>query len=499
MLQKGVGGHSPVTMVVSTIKTPSLPPGPRIPGPAQAVLWGLRYPQFTGRGHERFGATFTVKPGTMPPMVLTSDRDAIKQLFTGDPLTRHHGNDAVRPLIGEGSVMLLEPAEHLERRRLLLPSFHGERVRVYAELMQSLMDKEVDGWRRGDTQAMLPIAQNVTIEVILKAVLGVADEGMRRDFRRLIDDILFYPFGSLRLRIGGRLPHWFTPRGRAREAAAFASGLPSPAVSTYFPELKSRSRLNFAAARWWRHHGRLLALLDQQIALSRADPGLAERDDILALLIQARDEDGGALTSEELRDDLLTLIAAGHETTAAAIAWGAALLAHNPAVRRRATVAACEGDDTYLGALVKEVLRIRPPIPVAAGRVLDEPLAAGSHLVPAGTLILIDAWGVHHDPDRHPNPGRFQPERFLSDSPEPYSWLPFGGGAHRCVGSALAELEIKVALATILTKAGISPADHELAPPARRGITIVPHGGGRIKVGDDGPPEPPSPINLVER
>ena len=192
-------------------------------------------------------------------------------------------------------------------------------------------------------------------------------------------------------------------------------------MSTYFPELKSRSRLNFAAARWWQHHDRLLALLDRQIAVSRADPGLAERDDILALLIQARDEEGRALTSEELRDDLLTLIAAGHETTAAAIAWGAALLAHNPAVRERATVAAREGDDAYLGALVKEVLRIRPPIPVAAGRVLDEPFAVGSHLIPAGTLILIDAWGVHHDPELHPDPERFRPERFLSGSPEPYT------------------------------------------------------------------------------
>ena len=435
----------------------------------------------------------------MPPLVLTSDRDAIRQLLTGDPLTKHHGNDAVRPLVGEGSVMLLEPADHLERRRLLLPSFHGDRVRVYAELMQRLMDTEVDRWRRGDTPAMLPIAQNVTIEVILQAVLGIADERMRRDFRRLIDDILFYPLGSLRLRIGGMLPHRFTPQRRVREAAAFAAGLPSPAVSTYFPELKSRSRLNFMTTRWWKHHDRLLALLDRQIAISRADPGLAERSDILATLIQARDEEGGALTSEELRDDLLTLIAAGHETTAAAIAWGSALLAHNPAVRRRATVAAREGDDAYLGALVKEVLRIRPPIPVAAGRVLDEPLAIGSHLIPAGTLILIDAWGVHHDPERHPDPERFRPERFLSGSPEPYTWLPFGGGAHRCVGAALAELEIKVALATILTKAGISPADHELAPPARRGVTIVPHGGGRIRVGENGPPEPPSPINLVER
>jgi cytochrome P450 len=461
---------------------PSLPPGPRLPGLAQAALWGLRYPQFTRAGHERFGATFTVKPGTMPPLVLTSDRDAIRRLLTGDPLAKHHGNDAVRPLIGERSLLLLEPAQHLARRKLLLPPFHGERVRVYAELMQRLMDREVDRWRPGDTVAVLPTAQNVTIEVILQAVLGVADPGMRERFRRLIDDILFYPFGAMRLRLSARLAPRITPPRRVREAMAFAAALPTPAVMTYFLETKARSWWNVGTWRWWRHRDRLLALLDEQIAATRADPGLAEREDILAMLVQARDEDGNGLTSQDLRDDLVALIGAGHETTAAAIAWGAALLAHNPAVRERATVAARDDDEQYLGALVKEVLRIRPPIPVAAGRALKEPFTIGPHSIPAGTLILIDAWGVHHDPKLHPDPERFAPERFLAEAPEPYTWLPFGGGAHRCIGSALAELEIKVALATILKRVAIVPADAELAPPARRAITVVPHAGGRIKV-----------------
>ena len=200
------------------------------------------------------------------------------------------------------------------------------------------------------------------------------------------------------------------------------------------------------------------------------------------MLVQARDEDGNAMSDEDLRDDLLALIGAGHETTAAAIAWGAVLLAHDPEVRERATVAVRDDDEPYLGALVKEVLRIRPPIPVAAGRVLDEPFAIGPHTIPAGTLILIDAWGVHHDPEVHPDPERFRPERFLDGAPEPYTWLPFGGGAHRCIGAALAELEIKVALSTILRRASIGPADPELAPPARRAVTIVPHAGGRVEV-----------------
>jgi cytochrome P450 len=343
------------------------------------------------------------------------------------------------------------------------------------------MDEQIDRWRPGDTVSVLPIAQDVTIEVILQAVLGVTDAAMRRRFRRLIDDLLFYPLGALRLSLARRFAPRIALPQRIREAAALASALPTPAVMTYFPEFKRRSRWNLATRRWWRLRDRLYALFDEQIAATQIDPRLEERDDILAMLVQARDEDGKPLSTEDLRDDLLALIGAGHETTAAAIAWGAVLLAHNPDVRARATVAVRENDEKYLGALVKEVLRIRPPIPVGAGRVLDEPFEIRPHRIPAGTLILIDAWGVHHDPGVYPDPERFKPERFVAGAPEPYAWLPFGGGAHRCIGSALAELEIKIALTTILGRVAISPADAELAPPARRAVTMVPHAGGRIQ------------------
>lgn len=461
----------------------ALPPGPGLPGPVQAVLWGLRYPQFTGAARARFGSTFTIRPGTMAPLVLTSDRDAIERLFTGDPLTRHHGNDAVRPLIGDRAVMLLEPAEHLARRRLLLPPFHGERIRGYADLMQRLIDEQVARWRPGDTVATLPLAQDVTIEVILQAVLGVRDAPMRTRFRQLIDDLLCYPLGPVRRRLGTRpVPRHMPPR-RVRELTAFAGGLPSPAVMTYFPELKTRSRLNVLTLGWWRLRDQLFALFDEHIAATRADPRLGERDDILAMLVQARDEDGTGLSTADLQDDLITLIGAGHETTAAAIAWGAVLLAHHEDVRRRAAAAAREGDERYLAAAVKEVLRIAPPIPVAAGRVLEDPFPIGPHVVPAGTMILIDAWGLQHDPELYPDPDRFAPERFLDGPADRYAWLPFGGGAHRCIGSALAELEIRIALTTMLRTAELTPSEDTLPPPARRGITVVPHGGGRVRVG----------------
>jgi cytochrome P450 len=439
----------------------------------QAVLWGLRYPEFTRAARERFGTTYTIRPGTMPRTVLTTDAEAIRRLFTGDPLQKAHANDAIRPLIGDRSVMLLGPADHLERRKLLLPPFHGERIRAYADLLERLVRDEVRRWRPGDTVAVLPIAQNVTIEVILQAVLGVHDAATRRRFRRLIDNVLFYPLGAARLRLSRRLTVSLSAPRRLREAAAFAASLPTPAVMTYFPEAKVRTWRNPGTFGWWRQRDRLVALLDDHIAATRADPRLAERDDVLAMLVR----DAG-LSSDDLHDDLIALIGAGHETTAAAIAWGSVLLAHNPGVQERART----GDDAHLTALVKEVLRMRPPIPVAAGRRLSEPLTIGGHLVPAGTPVMIDAWGVHHDPAVYPEPERFRPERFLDGGSERYTWLPFGGGAHRCIGSALAELEIKVALRTMLHSVTLVPADAELPPPARRGVTIVPHGGGRVRI-----------------
>ena len=461
-----------------------LPPGPRWPRPVQAVLWGLRFPEFTRAARRRYGPTFTVRPGTMPPAVVTSDLDAIRRLFTGDPLARRSWNEPVRPLVGDGSVILMrDPHEHLARRRLLLPPFHGDRVRGFAELMERLMEAEVDRWRPGTTVAVLPSAHEVTIEVMLQAILGVSDPDMRRRFRELLDDILFYPLGALRDRGAGRRAPPFTPPQRMREALAFAVALPTPAVATYLPETKARSRWNAGLWRWWQLRDRLAAWLDEHVAATRSDPRLAERGDVAAVLVRAHDEHGRAISDADVREELLGLVAAGHENTSAAIAWGAVLLAHNPSVRERAAAAAREGDDEYLGALVKEVLRIRPPLPATAGRILlTEPLTIGPHTIPAGTLILIDTWGVQHDPDVHPDPDRFDPERFLSGALPPYSWLPFGGGGHRCIGAPLAELEVKVALRTILCRVALEPADPELPPIARRGISMVPHGGGRVRV-----------------
>jgi cytochrome P450 len=422
----------------------SLPPGPRLPRAVQAGLRLWFYRELSDRGHARYGDTFTVRVGGSPPGVLTTDRDAIRRLFTGDPLAKRHGNDVLRTFVGDQSLLVLEPAEHLARRKMLLPPFHGERVQAYARLMERLVAAELDRWRPGDTLKVQPVAQSLTLEVILQAVLGVSDAAMRTRLRNIFD----------------------------------ALNTPLNALALFVPALTRRARWNVLSRRPWRLKDELDALLFEHIAATRADARLSEREDVLAMMIGAHDEQGEGLSDQQVRDELITLIAAGHETTATAIAWGVELLAHNPAVMAEAR----EGDDAYLEALAKEVLRIRSPVPIGGGRHVLEPFAVGQWTIPPEAVILVDAYGVHHDPDVYPQPHLFRPRRFLDEPPDGYAFLPFGGGAHRCLGASLALLEIKVVLREILTCAELAPASTSPARPVPRGPTLAPRGGARVRV-----------------
>lgn len=426
----------------------SSPPGPPLPPSVQAYLWAHHYREFTERCHDRYGPTFRAKVGGLPASVVTKDRDVIRRVMTGDPLKKRHANDLLREALGDRSLLLLEPEEHLVRRKLLSPPFHGERIRGYARLMERLINDELDSWSAGSEVTMLKVAQRVTLDVILEAVLGVSDQSMRDRLRNWFDSVI---------------------------------GLPGQAIAMYYPKAQQRSKYNYLAERvYWRKRDVLDSILDEQIASTRADPRIDEREDILAMMILARDEEGRALPDRDLRHELNTLIAAGHETTATALAWGAELLAHNPAVQTRAREAAIAGDQRYLDALVKETLRIRSPVSVAAARHPLEPFEIGQHRIDA-QYIIVNAWGVHLDPAVHPEPDRFNPQRFLEPTPE-YSFLPFGGGAHRCLGAALAQLEMKVALGAILSRYGLEPTTAQLPPPVRRGIVLAPKGGGRVRV-----------------
>jgi cytochrome P450 len=434
----------PVVLDAIARRSRSLPPGPRLPPALQAIMRTWRYAEFSDRGHARYGDTFTVRIGGLGALVLTKDRDAIRRLYTGDPLAKRHANDLLRPFVGDQSVLVLEPAEHLARRRMLLPPFHGERVQSYARLMERLVSAELDRLVPGDVVAVQPIAQALTLDVILQAALGVSDAATRRRLRRIFDAVMS-PLNSIVL---------------------------------FIPQLARRSRWNPLSRRPWRLKDELDALLFEHISATRSDELIEEREDILAMMVLARDEDGAGLTDEQLRDELITLIAAGHETTATAIAWGVELLVHNPAVMTKARA----GDDAYLEALVKEVLRIRPPSPIAGGRYVLEPFPIGDWIIQPEMSIAVDAYGVHYDPDIYPEPHVFRPERFLEDPPDGYSFLPFGGGAHRCLGAALALLEIKIVLREILARLELAPVSPSLARSVPRGPTLAPRKGALVRV-----------------
>jgi cytochrome P450 len=373
----------------------TLPPGPRMPPVLQAAMRVWRYAEFSDRNHERHGDTFSVRVGALPVGVLTRDREAIRRLFTGDPLIKRHGNDALTPFLGEQSVLVLEPAEHLARRKMLLPPFHGERVQSYARLMERLVGKALDQVPVGGVTRMQPVAQELTLDVILQAVLGLDDLATRQTLRRTFDAMI-------------------TPLSN---------------LAFFVPAL-------------------------------------------------ARDEHGEGLSDDQLHDELVTLITAGHETTATAISWGLDLLTHNPTAMARAR----EGEDAYLDALVKEILRIRSPAPIAAGRYLSEPFSIGRWTIPAGVPVIVDAYGVHHDPSIYPEPHSFRPERFLTEQPDTYGFVPFGGGAHRCVGATLALLEIKIVLREILARFELGPGSAREARPVPRAVTLAPRGGARVRV-----------------
>jgi cytochrome P450 len=426
----------------------ALPPGPRLPGLLQTIRYTFDQPRSFAECRKRYGPTFTLSMPGFPPIVVTSDRDAIRRLFTGDPLKKRHGNDLLRPLVGDRSLLVLEPAEHLARRRLELPSFHGERLRAYTDRIRELAESEVASWPDGEVVAVQPRARALTLSVILELVLGVRDATLAQRLTAYFDS-----FDTPLNNLAQFMPPWVTRRSWWN--------LPGRAVYARVDALRS--------------------LLLEHVARTRADPGLEQRDDVLALLVQAGDEDGVTLTDEDLRDELGTLVAAGHETTATAIAWAADLLAHNPQVAARLRETLAAGDRDYLRATAKEVLRARTVAYASAARHPLEPLPVGEWVIGPDAVVLVDAQGIHGDPGLYPDPEAFRPERFLGEQPDGYSYVPFGGGAHRCLGAALATMELELMIEAIVTRLELAP-DGPPAKPVRRGVTLAPSGGAKVRV-----------------
>ncbi|MGZ4331017.1 MAG: cytochrome P450 [Solirubrobacteraceae bacterium] len=426
----------------------TLPPGPRWPGPVQTVWYTFAQPSFFAASRARYGPTWTMRLPNFPPLVVTRDRDAIRRLFTGDPLIRRHGNDLFKSAFGERSVMLLEPAEHLERRRTELPPFHGHAVRSYTDRIRQLITTELETWKPGRVVATHPPARAVTLEIILELVLGVRDPALQTELAGIFDSFNT-PLSKLAL---------FLPTTLGRRA--WWNPIAKPAFARV---------------------DRMRGLLSAHIAHTRTDPLLGQRDDVLAVLVRARDQHGRGLSDVDLRDELVTLVAAGHETTATAMAWACDLLAHHPDVvtRLRDTLAASERE--YLKATVKELLRVRTIVYVAATRQMLEPFPIGDWMLGPDVLILVDAQGVHGDPELYPEPQAFRPERFLAASPDSYAYIPFGGGAHRCLGAALATLELELFIEALVNHVDVAPAEPP-ARPTRRGVTLASNTHGRVRI-----------------
>jgi cytochrome P450 len=401
------------------------------------------------RCRRRYGDAFTVRLAQVGTFVFTTDPDTLKAVFTARPdrLRAGEANVALEPVLGGRSVLLLDGAEHIRQRRLMLPPFHGERLRGYEQLIAEIAEEEIRGWPIGETLALQPRMQAVTLEVILRVVFGLDRGPGLAELRELIKKLL-----DVTTRPWALIPHLRRDLGPLSPWARF---------------LAVREAVDQA--------------LYAEIARRRDDPGLAERTDIFSLLMQARDEDGKPLSDRELRDELITLLVAGHETTATGLAWAFERIVRVPGGLER--LADDEDGPAYADAVVHETLRLRPPIPIVARRVVGEPFMLGDREIPPGVMIAPCIYLVHRRPDLYEDPYAFRPERFLDRAPETYSWLPFGGGMRRCIGASFAVLEMSTILRTVARRLRLEPtgAKHELI--ARRAIFFAPSRGGEVVVG----------------
>ena len=429
----------------------SLPRGPRGP----AILQGLRYARdplgFLTGFQRRFGDIFTVSFPYFGRVVYVASPELVKEVFTGSPAAFHAGEanaTVLEPALGPNSVLTLDEAPHMRQRKLLLPPFHGERIERYGELMREITLREMESWPVGEPFALRPHTQRITLAVIMRAVFGVHDEARLDRFGRLIDDFsgrvnLITSFPMLRRNLG----RW----------------------SPWMRFLRSRKALD--------------DFIYEEIALRRAEAAAdtEQRDDVLSLLLGARDEDGNPMSDEELRDELVTVLGAGHETTATGLAWAMERLLRNPRVLTRLRESVTAGEDDYLDATIKETLRARPVI-LDVVRKLTAPARIGGYELPAGTFVLPAIAALHYREDLFPEPHEFRPERFLDGKADTYSWIPFGGGVRRCIGAAFAEYEMRVVLRAILERAELSAPDPRPERVKVRNITLAPGKGTRVSL-----------------
>ncbi|KUI25816.1 cytochrome P450 [Mycobacterium sp. IS-1742] len=431
----------------------AFPPGPRLPAPVQAALLMRYWPSFVSACRRRYGPVFALRVSSLGTMVYLADPADIKTVFAGDPRRYHAGeaNAMLRGMLGDTSVLVIDEDVHRDRRRLMMAPFHRDAVARQVEVMTGIAADNIARWPVGAPFAVAPKMSEITLEVILRTVIGASDPARLAALRAVMPRLLTVtPWTTPALADPGlqRLPLWRSLRNRIEEA----------------------DRLLYA-----------------EIAERRADPDLTRRTDVLAMLVRSAHEGGRTMSDRELRDQLMTLLVAGHDTTATGLSWALERLTRHPAILAAAVRAAdrsAAGDpagDEYLDCVVKEVLRVRPVV-FDVGRVLTEPTEVAGYRLPAGVMVAPGIGLVHADAGVYPDPDRFDPDRMVGATLTPTTWLPFGGGNRRCLGATFAMVEMRVVLREILRRVVLGTTT---APGERqrvKAVIMVPARGARIRV-----------------
>jgi cytochrome P450 len=424
-------------------------PGPRLPRPLQSWLAIARPVESRLAARKRYGPVFRSNDAIAGRVFHVADRELIGQMFKWKPAQYNVGEPRkmMEPVTGPSSLLLLDAERHMRMRKLMLPPFHGEAIARYMELIERITNREIDRWRVGATIRTRTVAQAITMEVIIQAVFGITDPERIAKLKRLL------------------------PR--------LSSINPILAVEVVRKDLGPHSPWG----RFIRDRDRVDEMLYEEIERRRHDPDRDTRNDILTLLLSARDEEGSPLTDRELRDELITLLLAGHETTATSIGWAFERLLRTPPALERliAEVKTGESGD-YLDAVIKETLRVRPVV-TEVFRAPTEPVELGGYLFEPGMLLAASILLVQYDPELYPpDPQAFRPDRFLEGAPESYTWVPFGGGVRRCIGAAFAELEMRIVISTMLRRARLRAPRAKSEKARFRGITLLPSRGGEAVV-----------------
>lgn len=437
--------------------TTKLPPGPRMPAPMQSLGWWSRPIPFIERCRARYGKTFTIRLVAQEPFVMVSDPDDLKAVFTADPDVLHPGEGAriLEPIVGPTSILLLDGDRHMSQRKLVLPAFHGGRMEALRDVVTEVAEREIDGWPRDRSQPLHPHLQQLTLKAIMRAVFGLGEGGRLERLSGLLTEML--DFGTSPLSLLPPLQRDWVPFGTWR---AFAAAREEADREIY-----------------------------ELIAERRAAGDAEDGDDVLSTLLLARHEDGEPMRDDEIRDELLTLLVAGHETTATELAWAFERLIRTPDVLRSLVAEIDAGRDEYVRATINETLRRRPVLLIAQPRRVVETFELGGYTYGPGVHLAPNAYLVQHDPEIHPDPYAFRPERFLEKKPGTYTWIPFGGGRRRCIGASFAQLEMEIVLKVLLSRVELRAAGGSVEFAMRRAITVSPSAGATAELRDrDGTP-----------